>query len=83
MYKTGLNAYTSEQWEAARDSLEEAVRLYHEYINRSLECLIKCGGVSADSHMTEEEKQLAGGFNREFPYITEYLNMAGMCSDSG
>lgn len=77
-YQKGLRAYTDQQWEVSRDSLEEAVRLYQAYINKSLECLIKCRGVSADSHMTQEEQQLAEGFNREFPYITEYMNMAGM-----
>ena len=82
-YQTGLQAYTGEQWETARDSLEEAVRLYQTYINKSLECLIKCGGVSADSHMTQEERQVAEGFNREFPYITEYMNMAGMSGGWG
>lgn len=77
VYQTGLSAYTAQQWEVSRDNLEEALRLYQTYVNKSLECLIKCGGVSADSHMTQEEQQLAEGFNREFPFITEYMNMAG------
>ena len=77
-YKAGLRAYTDQQWEVSRDKLEEALRLYRTYVNRSLECLITCRGMSADSHMTKEEQKLAEGFNGEFPYITEYMNMAGI-----
>ena len=77
-YQAGLAAYTEQQWEVSRAKLEEALRLYQTYVNRSLECLIRCRGMSADSHMTQEERKLAEGFNREFPYITEYMKMAGI-----
>jgi FK506-binding protein 2 len=76
VYKAALKHYSSEKYVEASNGFENVVTLYTTYVNKTLECFEKCRSVTGEESLSVLQKRALKKFEKEFPFATQYLNMA-------